>query len=114
MTAAWKSIESAPKDGTAVLLYFPDGYWADDRNIAIGFWGIGGGWYDSESASTSMTAFGSHPTHWRPLPDPPAEGTCVEVSAEEVIAFIKAHPEIIEAELVKNNALYRRLKAEGT
>ena len=67
----WEKIETAPKDGKHLLLYFPDGYWRDDRKIAIGFWS--GGWFEGEADSHSMTAFGQHPTHWHPLPEPPRE-----------------------------------------
>lgn len=71
MCNEWKDIETAPKDGEHVLLYFPDGYWADDRDISVGFWGVGDDWFDSEASSGSMTAFGSYPSHWMPLPEPP-------------------------------------------
>lgn len=67
----WRDIESAPKDGRHVLLYFPKGYWGDDRNIAIGFWGQGNDWFEGESDSRSMTEFGSQPTKWQPLPAAP-------------------------------------------
>ena len=75
----WQPIETAPKDGTTILLYFPNGYWADYRNVAIGFWGgwsddaSDAGWYGDESNSNTMTDFGSFPTHWMKLPDPPKD-----------------------------------------
>ena len=68
----WQPIETAPKDGATILLYFPKGYWADDRDIAIGFWSDGD-WYSGEADSTPMTGFGSFPSHWMPLPEPPTQ-----------------------------------------
>lgn len=65
----WKTIDSAPRDGTWLLLYWPHwfhtpvtGYY-DTRG-----WGGGNvGWY-----SDRMThADGVEPTHWMPLPPPP-------------------------------------------
>jgi hypothetical protein len=70
----WRPIETAPKDETEVLLYFPNGYWATGENMVTGFWGgepEEPAWYFSESDSKPMTAFGSCPTHWMPLPRPP-------------------------------------------
>lgn len=73
----WQPIESAPKDETDILLFFPDGYWSTGSEYAVGFWGSVGepdaGWYHGEADSTSMTAFGSHPSHWAPLPLPPKD-----------------------------------------
>jgi len=66
----WQPIETAPKDGTEVLLFFPTGFWRDDRKIAIGFWGIGDDWFEGEADARSMTDFGDHPTLWMPLPEP--------------------------------------------
>lgn len=67
----WRPIETAPKDGTDVLVCLSD-------TVAIAHWskGLGGsGWLDDSGA-------GHHdywnyvglisPTHWRPLPAPPA------------------------------------------
>jgi len=60
----WKKINTAPKDGTSVLVYFceikgwnegvveasfQDGYWED----------VAGAFHDDA------------PTHWMPLPEPP-------------------------------------------
>ncbi len=76
----WNLIESAPKDGTEILLYWPqvvlpdEAYRGGQRIVAIGRWGtpnyageafvehwmIGGRWTP-----------GDDPTHWMPLPSPP-------------------------------------------
>ena len=68
----WQPIETAPRDGTFVLLFGPDGIdmgkyepWAAD---------YGSGWerfrtaeYDNDGVMIT------HPTHWMPLPPPPKE-----------------------------------------
>lgn len=59
----WQPIETAPKDGTLILLYptngdgqISTGYWWEHANC----WGAGGGWFDDGEVS-----------HWMPLPEPP-------------------------------------------
>ena len=63
----WQPIETAPKDGTRVLLC-----WFDDiiaPIIHVG-WNLGGGrrWQDTHHW---LHNDGSWPTHWMPLHDPP-------------------------------------------
>lgn len=57
----WKPIETAPKDGTHVLLFRPEinfvGYWSGTRRAWI--------------ASTHSYPAGPAPTHWMPLPPDP-------------------------------------------
>ena len=61
----WREIDTAPKDGTHVLLYFPDGegahegWWAWTRPDR---WWVANTCYECE--------FGE-PTRWMPLPEPP-------------------------------------------
>lgn len=65
--SAWQPIESAPKDGTRVLIY-QGGHvyiaWWDEKDWT-GVWVI----FDCDDSFYSLTA--DHPTHWLPLPDPP-------------------------------------------
>lgn len=65
--AKWRPIETAPKDGTPVLLFFPAG---PHHGGAIEGW-----WFSSpkeidDGWETIIGTIGE-PTHWRPLPDPP-------------------------------------------
>ena len=61
----WQPIETAPKDGTDVLVV-ADGvvseaeYWGDDR-----------GWWLANTAPTDYIDSQVWPTHWMPLPPPP-------------------------------------------
>ena len=64
----WRSIESAPRDGTRVLLChsgYAHPFYDRDRmpRVWVDFF-RGGSWYN--------TAPSGQPTHWRPLPQPPA------------------------------------------
>jgi hypothetical protein len=84
----WQPIETAPKDGTLILLHRSDGSISPFENdtIVVGKW-IAGPWQDG---SESKFVFGSHyyidednckttfhiatATHWMPLPPPPKKG----------------------------------------
>lgn len=66
----WQPIETAPKDGTRIFLYFPglmDGY-----TRIVGYWGkpIFGKarWFDGPGLKALDIV---PPTHWQPLPEPP-------------------------------------------
>lgn len=60
----WRPIESAPKDGTPILTYCPQGpkygKWAVRQNV----WRDGAWQYSNQPYWP--------PTHWMPLPEPPA------------------------------------------
>jgi hypothetical protein len=66
----WQPIETAPKDGSFVLLFYPRaeppvsiGYWDDAFGIAkIAGWMM----MEFDSAFSAVT-----PTHWMPLPPAP-------------------------------------------
>ena len=64
----WKDIETAPKDGTRVLVFSGDwiaiAYWKSDAQI----WCV----WDCEDYFPSVHLVGDDaPTHWMPLPEPP-------------------------------------------
>jgi hypothetical protein len=67
---AWQTIETAPKDGTNVLLLNRAG------NMACGMWmesrGLGTGWFLRGGGGPDLF-FNDHygPTHWMPLPAAP-------------------------------------------
>lgn len=76
----WQPIETAPKDGTSVLLYKPDerrvgeymlaGYFDDSDGIWGGKWVAVHGnslGYFSEWQGADQ----GYPTHWQSLPEPP-------------------------------------------
>lgn len=74
--SCWQPIETAPKDGTQILLFDPSGTWDPDLasfspRVAVGAWkdfpnghGEWRGYYSGLSAV-------EEPTHWMPLPEPP-------------------------------------------
>lgn len=82
MTEAWRPIDTAPKDGTIVMLYASQG--------CAGAWnGIHVAWWDSDNTSNGYRHCWRHadyqnlgggvsgnPTHWMPLPRDP-HGRCV-------------------------------------
>lgn len=73
----WQDISTAPKDGTAVLVFFPDATeeFRQCSKIFTAFYiefedGEGGWKCDTES--TNFIDVGA--THWQPLPAPPVQG----------------------------------------
>jgi hypothetical protein len=71
----WQPIETAPKDGTRVMLYRPGqdpvfGRWNSDRFASKPkpFWD-----HDLIRLHGMLDARKNPPTHWQPLPDPPAD-----------------------------------------
>lgn len=64
----WKPIETAPKDETVVLLFCPERW--DTAGVVVAFWSEDfAAWYEREASSHSVS---EEPTHWMPLPAPPA------------------------------------------
>ena len=66
----WRTMESAPKDGTRVLLFVPPygpstGHYAPARTN----WGPKASLWVAHSVLNKVAA----PTHWMPLPQPPKE-----------------------------------------
>ncbi|MEC3912356.1 DUF551 domain-containing protein [Sphingobium sp. CR2-8] len=75
----WRPIETAPKDGTWVLIYAPDleigvtmgcYYREEERNSESGRF-VGGEWTGAEWDGAVSGYL--RPTHWRPLPDAPQQ-----------------------------------------
>ncbi len=75
MVSEWMDIESAPKDGSDIILYGKDEYGefyeVNEKVVQIGFW---------DRNSWRLTLWGPYesklwflPTHWMPLPTPPKE-----------------------------------------
>lgn len=60
----WKTMETAPRDGTTIL-----GGWSDDGHREIIHWEGEGGWRGDASGFWHPDNW---PTHWRPLPAPPS------------------------------------------
>ena len=73
----WQPIETAPTDGTYVLLFFPDyihkvwiGYYEISEHFSHGKC-VSSNKYWSVIGSIFSSAKESHPTHWMPLPNAP-------------------------------------------
>lgn len=69
----WQPIETAPKDGTVVLLYWP--YWRDRAVLGyfIDYW-----------QSNVAISSGPEPTHWMPLPAAPTTQQAVEQTEKQI------------------------------
>jgi hypothetical protein len=63
----WLPIDTAPKDGTAVLIHL-----SDTGNIIAVYWT--GGKFCWKSVEHETLWCPSIATHWMPLPEPPSEG----------------------------------------
>lgn len=68
----WQPIETAPKDGTAILAYSADAA-ADGRPypMLIVAWGMPWEWTIFSEDGTTQTGTDYEPTHWMPLPAAP-------------------------------------------
>ena len=73
MTSQWMPIETAPRDGSCILL-------TDRDSVTPGFYHDGsegyshrggGGVFDEVHRGSLLTASNFHATHWMPLPEPP-------------------------------------------
>ena len=102
--AGWKTIDSAPKDGTPIYLFCPDGIdrsWVYEgpkalENVCIGWFGSPHYYYPyppnksvwvSTDVQVDVVTYGEYtgsslegeqvtvfPTHWQELPEPPSKG----------------------------------------
>ena len=71
----WKPIESAPKDGTPILLgggTWKDDYRNEERRVMIGWWELDkdGDFWNTCAAEDGYSMFPyNNPTKWMPVPD---------------------------------------------
>jgi len=78
---AWQGIESAPMDGTRVLLFRAGEQYVGRWYQLYGTWGVAaqrepGDWgpfTDIGSCGMGAVTFWEGPSHWQPLPTPPQE-----------------------------------------
>lgn len=71
----WRPIETAPRDGTTVIVarHMGDFGWIRGCAMWVGGNGFVAGWV-SHGFDRVMGELGlAHPTHWQPLPAPPKE-----------------------------------------
>jgi hypothetical protein len=68
----WEPIETAPKDGSVILLCWPFGDHVDGPHIETGSWMKLSG-YAAHWCRAGKWTPGLDPTHWMPLPAPPKE-----------------------------------------
>jgi hypothetical protein len=64
----WRDIETAPKDGTEVLLFGKALYGREVMKVC--WWSNRAAWQIAETVSGATPIF-NEPTHWMPLPQPP-------------------------------------------
>lgn len=65
----WKTIDSAPKDGTYILLFQPD---ALEPDMTVCAW-FDDWWMACDGKNPELPLRGKQPTHWCPLPNPPEQ-----------------------------------------
>lgn len=74
----WRTIDSAPKDGTPIDLWVIVDGWQDEKRIPNCTWGWMRKW-GGEEVQGWVGLGNLHedrvPTHWMPLPSPPPEHT---------------------------------------
>lgn len=69
--SGWRPIESAPKDGSEVILLEGADSYAGYFSHAPNYWNEIG-WYPSIDIAIEHSSHPDHPTHWQPLPKGPA------------------------------------------
>jgi len=62
----WQPIETAPKGGKWMLLWWP---WVTE--MAFVGYEVGGVWYAAPTGDSWTQNGAANPTHWMPLPTPP-------------------------------------------
>ncbi len=66
----WQPIETAPKDGSEVLLFVPSASFG--RNVMSAVWDNDNGGCDASWVVLEGYIGEYNPTHWMPLPPPPS------------------------------------------
>lgn len=74
----WKPIETAPKDGTYILVCQKDIPGWDGNMWVVAFFGVGEeepipSWWTSGGPNGGIDFIGDPFSHWQPLPPPPTE-----------------------------------------
>jgi len=71
-TQGWQPIETAPKDGTLIIVYRPSGKSKNIPKVGTDYFGE---IYDGATKVWMKSSSGTEPTHWMPLPlpQPPEE-----------------------------------------
>lgn len=65
----WQPIETAPMNGTWVMIYCPGGI-----GVAVAaYMTLDIDWWHIDNGKDEYPVRGPAPTHWMPLPDPPPE-----------------------------------------
>lgn len=76
MTNNWQPIETAPRDGTEIIVCWIDGGYEndatymlwDDEGVNNMFPGVEGMWRTASGSATWTEHAGHGPTHWMPIP----------------------------------------------
>lgn len=74
--AGWRPIETAPRDGTRILVTNGFGVWfAEWRPVAPSGFRFADPWFSTMLNHNHISEAHRHkaPTHWQPLPEPPKE-----------------------------------------
>lgn len=64
----WQPIDTAPKDGTRVILFYGGRDKSDEGQIYTASWCP---YFNGWEADCIDGFYGATPTHWQPLPEPP-------------------------------------------
>lgn len=67
----WRPIETAPKDGTRILMYQREAGGEYGKIEYEDYYFVG--WFDKYWYCCEYSAFEREPTHWMPLPEQPAQ-----------------------------------------
>jgi hypothetical protein len=75
---SWQPIETAPRDGTSILVYADYkmfvARWIEQNPYCPGWWHVDDNKYDQ------FALCGHEPTHWMPLPEPPKYDNLADIN----------------------------------